>query len=263
MDGRIVMSPKILTIDVETSPMLAWTFSLNKPYISYDQVVEQTRVICWAAKWYGEDQILYRSEYHHGREAMIRQAWNLLNEADIVIHFNGDSFDVPHLRREFELLGLPPFAPFQTIDLYKQLRKTMYFPNNKLDTMVKRLGIGAKVNHEGFPLWIKCLTDSDPEAQKKSWSLMRRYNKGDILVTENLYTETREWLPNHPNMGLYVEDPNDGITRCAICQSEDLRKEGFRFTAVGKYPRFQCRECGRWGTEKKAVAFVQGRGLVS
>lgn len=243
--------------------MLVWTFSLNKPWISFDQIVQQTRVICWAAKWLGEDQVIFRSEYHHGREAMIRQAHALLNEADIVIHFNGESFDIPHLRREFEELGLPPFAPFQTIDLYRQLRKAMYFPNNKLDTMVRRLGIGAKVDHEGMPLWIKCLTDNfeAPKVQAKAWADMRRYNKHDVVVTENLYVETREWLPNHPNLGLYVEDPGDGIARCGTCQSTNLRKEGFAYTAAGKYPRFQCRDCGKWGKEKRAIALTEGRGI--
>jgi transposase-like protein len=256
-------SPRILTIDIETSPMKVWTFSLMKPWISFEQIIEHTRVIAWAAKWYGEDQILFRSEYHHGREAMLRQAHALLNEADIVIHFNGESFDIPHLRREFQEFDLAPFAPFQTIDLYKQLKKTMYFPNNKLNSIARKLGVGEKVAHTGIDLWIQCLTDDDPVAQKKAWALMRKYNKGDVIVTEDLYTETREWLPNHPNMGLFTEDPADGITRCSVCGSEDLRKEGFRLTMVGKYPRFQCRQCGKWGQEKKAIAFVQGRGLVS
>lgn len=258
-------TPRILTIDIETSPMKVWTFSLIKPYISYDQVIEPTRVISWAAKWLDEDPVMFRSEYHHGFEAMIQQAHSLLSQADIVIHFNGDTFDVPHLRREFKKLSLPPFAPFQTIDLYKQLKKSMYFPNNKLDTMVQRLGIGSKLDHDGMPLWIRCLTDDPehPEIQRKAWALMRKYNRQDVAVTEALYLETREWLPNHPNMGLYVDDPGDGIARCSVCKSEDLRKEGHAYTAAGKYPRFQCRNCGKWGREKKAIALSEGRSVAS
>lgn len=255
--------PRVLTIDLETSPMKVWTFSLMKPWISYEQIIEHTRVISWAAKWLDEDTVLFRSEYHHGRESMLRQAHALLNEADIVIHFNGESFDIPHLRREFEEFGLKPYSPFLTIDLYKQLKKTMYFPNNKLNSIARKLGVGEKVPHTGMDLWIQCLNDDDPVAQKKAWALMRKYNKGDVTVTENLYLETREWLPSHPNMGLFLEDAGDDVPRCVVCQSDNLRKEGYAYTSAGKYPRYQCRECGKWGKEKKAVAFTQGRGIAS
>lgn len=259
-------TPRILTIDIETSPMKVYTFSLFKPFIAINQVIEHSRVISFAAKWDDEDKVIFRSEYHHGREAMLRQAWALLNEADIVIHFNGDTFDIPHLRREFQILDLPPFSPFQTIDIYKQLKKSLYFSSNKLDYMLQVLGIGAKVAHSGFDLWMHCIEESpasDPNRQKRAWALMRKYNIGDVVETWKLYLETRAYLPAHPNMGLYVEDPGDGITRCSVCQGVNLRREGYRYTGVGKYPRYQCRDCGKWGQEKKAVAFVYGRGIAS
>lgn len=258
------MSPRILTIDIETSPMQVWTFSLIKPFISYDQIIEDTRVISWAAKWYGEDTIIFRSEYHHGRETMIRQAWELLNQADIVVHFNGDSFDIPHLRREFKQLGLPPFSPIQTIDLYKQLKKSMYFPSYKLDNIARQLSVGKKVAHSGMSLWIECLTESpedDPNRQKRAWSLMRRYNKGDITVTEDLYTETRAYLPSHPHIGLFASDPTEDC--CERCGGTNLKPEGHAYTKLAKYPRFVCRDCGKWGRSKRAVAMVDGRGVAS
>jgi len=258
-------TPRILTLDLETSPMKVWTFSLFKPFITYDQVIEHTRVISWAAKWLGEDTILFRSEFHSGREKMLREMHSLLSEADIVVHFNGESFDMPHLRREFKEAGFPPFSPVQTIDLYKQLKKSMYFPNNKLDTMAQKLGVGAKVSHTGMMLWIECLTESpadDPNRQRRAWSLMRKYNKGDVQVTEDLYLETRAYLPSHPHVGLFADDPT-AEDLCDVCGSNNLRNEGFAYTKVGKYQRFVCRDCGKWGRGKRAVAIVEGRGVAS
>ncbi len=258
------MSPRILTLDIETSPMKVWVFSLFKPFIAINQIIEPTRVISWAAKWYGEEQVMFRSEFHHGQVPMLKQMHALLCEADIVIHFNGDSFDMPHLRREMKQLGLPPFSPVQTIDLYKQVKKSMYFPSYKLDHIAQALSVGAKVSHSGMQLWIECLTESpadDPSRQKRAWALMRRYNKGDVTVTEDLYTEVREYLPSHPHVGLYADDPTENV--CDVCAGVDLILEGFAFTKLGKYQRYKCRGCGKWGKFKKALALVDARGLAA
>lgn len=257
--------PRVLTLDIETSPMLAWTFSLFRPFIGINQIVQETRVISWAAKWYGDDRVMFRSEFHHGRGVMLRQMHELLNEADIVIHFNGDSFDVPHLRREFDQAGgFAPFSPFQTIDLYRQLKKTRYYPSNKLEYIASRLDIGHKVSHSGIDLWIDCLTDppeDDPNRQKRAWALMRKYNKQDVVLTEDLYSEVRSWLPSHPHVGLFTEDPT--VDCCDVCGSTDLESRGHAYTKLAKYPRFVCRACGKWGRSKKAVALVDARGVAS
>jgi hypothetical protein len=62
-------TPRILTLDIETSPMIVWTFSLFKPFISFEQIIEHTRVICWAASGTAKTRVIFRSEYHHGRDA--------------------------------------------------------------------------------------------------------------------------------------------------------------------------------------------------
>lgn len=254
------MSPRVLTVDIETSPIIAYTWSLFKPFITIDQIIEPTRMICWAAKWLGEDQVIYRSEYHHGREAMLRDIDKLLREADIVVHFNGDSFDIPHIKRELKQAGYAPLPPLTTIDLYRIAKKSFYFPSYKLDYIAQALSVGAKVHHSGFSLWRACLEappEDNPSRQKRAWSLMRKYNKGDVVVTEDLYVDLRPYIPNHPHVGLYNDDPT--VSVCGNCGSDDLRREGFRMTKVGKYQRFQCKACGAWSKDKKALAFVDAR----
>ena len=57
------MSRKVLTIDIETSPHLAYTFSTRQAYITPIQVVEPTRMLSFAAKWEGKPQVIFESEY--------------------------------------------------------------------------------------------------------------------------------------------------------------------------------------------------------
>ena len=51
--------PRVLTIDIETSPHLAYTFSMYDANISADMVVRPSRVLCFAAKWLDERQVMF------------------------------------------------------------------------------------------------------------------------------------------------------------------------------------------------------------
>lgn len=257
-------SPRTLTLDIETSPMKVYTFSLFKPFIAINQIIEPTRMISWSAKWYHEDPVIFRSEYHHGTDSMVSKLYELISESDIIVHFNGDSFDIPHIRREFKQHGYPPVSPFQTVDLYKIAKKSMYFPSYKLDWISQELGVGRKLGHSGFQLWRDCLEQSpegEPNRQKKAWATMRAYNKQDVVLTEQLYDEMLPWIPNHPHVGLWSDDPS--VDHCSNCGSDWLERRGTAYTKLGSYPRFVCKSCGKWGRGKKAEAMVDVRGVAS
>ena len=81
-----------------------------------------------------------------------RAAHDLLSEADVVVHYNGDKFDLPHLNREFVESGLGPPAPYASIDLLKTVKRKFRFPSNKLDYVVQKLRLGAKVSTGGYDL---------------------------------------------------------------------------------------------------------------
>ena len=70
-------------------------------------------MIAFSAKWIGEDEIEFRSDFHDGHKRMVRRLWRLLNEADVVIHFNGRRFDIPHIQREFVEAWLLPTSTIQ------------------------------------------------------------------------------------------------------------------------------------------------------
>lgn len=245
------MSPRVLTIDIETSPNIADVWGLWNQNVSLNQLRESTRVICFAAKWEDHAKIIFASEFHDGRDTMIGKAWDLLDEADILVHYNGKSFDVPHLQREFLLAGASPPGPFQQVDLLRAVRSQFRFSSNKLDHIVQQLGLGQKTHHEGHDLWVKCLA-----GDAKAWARMRAYCKHDVELTEQLYKRLTAWTPQHPNRGLFT--PGDV---CGRCGSTDLRPRGFAYTSVSSYQRFRCGSCGGWSRGKHAVDRTETRSV--
>lgn len=242
--------PKVLTLDIETSPNVADVWRLfGEQRISMAQLHETSRVICWAGKWYGRRPVEFRSEHHDGYEATIRRAHEVLDEADIVIHFNGKRFDVPMLKREFIKLGLNPPSPFRQVDLF-QVAKTIGFPSRKLDFVAQDLGIGSKVKHEGHSLWTACLAGDE-----RAWARMRAYNVGDVRLTERVYQRLLPWIGNHPHYGLH--SGNEGA--CPRCGGDRLQRRGFAYTAVGIYQQLHCQSCGSWSRGSKRVGTVDLR----
>lgn len=244
-------TPKILTLDIETSPMTTFTWGLKNQFISIDQIVEHPRVLAWAAKWHGKPKVEFRSEFHDDRELMVRRIHDLISEADIVVHFNGATFDMPWIRSEAALLGLKPYSPVQEIDLLKVARKQFRFPSYKLDYLVRRFELGAKMSTGGFELWVKCLAGDE-----QAWSRMRRYNRHDVVVTEKLYEFLRPWITNHPSIGLFT-----GEDCCDKCGGTDLERRGYRRTRVSTYQAYRCRDCGGWSQGSRRVSGVEIRGV--
>jgi hypothetical protein len=241
---------KILAIDIETRPNLAYVWGIWQQNIGINQLVESVDVICWVAKWVGDPKIEFRSVYHDDRDTMIRRAWALLDEADMVLHYNGSKFDVPHLNREFVQLGLTPPSPYKQIDLLTTAKKEFRFPSNKLAYVSEALGLEGKVQHEGFPLWVKCM-NGDPEA----WEQMRQYNIRDVVLLEELYEKLRPWIRSHPSAAALL-----GENVCPACTSTDLQARGYVFLMTGKYQRYQCKDCGKWsrGTKRADKVSVVG-----
>lgn len=243
--------PRNLLLDIETSPTLAWVWGLFNQNISApDQVREAGKPICWAAKWDGEKKIFFEAGDYapdgHGDYEMIRKIHNLLDEADWVTHFNGQSFDIPHLNWEFARWGLGPPSPFRQIDLLLTARKQFRAVSNKLAFLSQELGLEGKVKHEGFALWLKVM-EGDPAA----WKRFRRYNIRDVTLLEEMLDIMRPWLVGSPSHASF-----HGDFRCPSCGGKDLVKEGYVFTNLSKFPRYHCKDCGRWSRDTRRVSGV-------
>lgn len=245
--------PKILCLDIETSPHVAAVWGLWQQNVSLSQLRECTRVICWAAKWYGRGGVEFRSDHHDGHEPQINRMWELLDEADIVTGWNHKGFDLKHLNREFVLLGLAPPAPYVTLDLMLEVKKHFRFASNKLDHVSQQLGLGKKVSNGGQSLWDACLIKNDPAA----WEKMRKYNVQDTRLTEKVFSAIKPWL-KMPNVALM--NGVEGLA-CTACGSRKVVKRGFAITTSGAYQRYVCKVCRKFSRAAHRAATTDLRPL--
>lgn len=247
------MAPKILIIDIETSPNLADVWGLWNQNVSLNQLREVTGVICWAAKWHGEKKVEFASDFHDGHHEQLGAAWTLLDQADAVVGHNVDQFDLKHLKREFLLNGFTPPSPYLIIDTLKIVKSQFRFSSNKLQHISTQLGQRGKVQHSGHDLWVKCMA-GDP----KAWEQMKKYNIGDVLETEDVFDKIRPWAPQSmtPNLALHGASL-DGCPRCG----GELAPRGFTHTAVSTYQRYRCADCGSWSRGKYALNRSELRGV--
>ena len=85
------MTPKILLLDIETAPGIAYVWSLFDDTVTIDRLIEPGRTICWGAQWLGEKKFLYADE-RGGAELMHREIHKLLSSCDAVVTYNGLSY---------------------------------------------------------------------------------------------------------------------------------------------------------------------------
>lgn len=229
---------KLLLLDIETAPNIAHVWGLWQQNVAINQLVDSGYVMCWAAKWYGDTEVMFDSVHMSKPPKMLRGIHKLISECDAVVHYNGKSFDMPTLNKEFIVHEMPPPPPYKQVDLCQVAKSTFRFPSNKLEYIARTLGLGEKTKHEGHELWVKCMA-GDHDA----WERMGEYNRNDVILLEAVYERMRPWIRMHPNHGLYDEP---GLPVCTNCGSGHLVRRGFARTAVMKYPRYQCKSCGTW-----------------
>jgi DNA polymerase elongation subunit (family B) len=181
---------KILMLDIETTPMQVYTWGLWDQNIGINQIIKDTEMMCFGAKWQGKKKITFKSVHHDGKEAMLKELHAMMEEADILIGWNSAAFDHKHIKREFLEAGMAPPSIVKDLDLMSVVKANFKFPSNKLDYVAQTLGVGAKVKHSGFDLWIKCM-----EGDNKAWAEMKKYQIQDVNLLEELYQVLLPWLP--------------------------------------------------------------------
>jgi hypothetical protein len=240
--------PKLLFADTETSPSITYAWSYWNTSITADKIIKPSELIAWSALWYDPEdnaEVMFHSIHHDGKEQMIQEIWQLLDEADILCCFN-TRFDAAKLNHAFLLAGLPPPSPYKKTCLMQVCKKVFSFSHNSLRNVLSVLGLDEqKMENEGFALWVKCL-----EGDEQAWADMRAYSIQDTAVLRGLYLKLLPWIPNLPNFAAY-EGKDD---HCPACGSPALMKEGFAHTSTSRYQRFRCSSCGKWSKGNKQLA---------
>ena len=167
---------------------------------------------------------------------IMKSIWSLLDEADIIIGHNIKKFDVKKINTRFLLHDLGNPSSYLMIDTLHHARKQFSFHSNKLDFIAQQLGVGKKVQHEGFDMWVKCM-----EGDKEALNKMQEYNDGDILINEEVYLKLRPFIMPHPNLSLFLD--SDKLV-CPSCEHEKITPISEYTTYANVYTEYKCDRCG-------------------
>lgn len=234
--------PKVLLIDVETAPIIAWVWDIWDQNVGLNQIRSDWHLLSFSAKWLGESKIIYKDQRNakniEDDKALLKEVWKLMDEADVIVGQNSKKFDTKKLNARFILNDMKPPSSYKHIDTLVIAKKHFAFTSNKLEYMSDKLCVKykkqTKRKYAGFELWKECLAGN-----KDAWREMRHYNEYDVLALEELYTKLIPW-DNSVNFNLYIDSE---VNKCT-CGSEDFSKNGFFYSAAGKYQRYKCVECG-------------------
>jgi hypothetical protein len=243
-DGKL----KILMIDIETTPDKNYTWGRFNVNIGINQTVEVGEMVCFEIEFY--------SEWTDGKLGMAVEAWRLLDEADVVVHFYGSRFDIPHINTICLNQGFPPPSPFKQIDLKMVVGSKFKFSSNKLEFVSRMLGLEGKVEHEGFPLWDKLMNEVrrngkkpfSEEVEADAKVRMEVYNKRDVFLLDEVYEALLPWIPNHPHRHLYQE--NRGCPTCDA-PANAMVDAGYAYTKLSKFKQFRCTFCDAYFRSNK------------
>lgn len=239
---------RVVLVDIETAPSLGYVWGKwEQDVIEFKQ---DWYILSFSYKNFGEKKIYTRalvdypgfSKDKENDESLVADLWAILDGADIVIGHNLEKFDIKKTNTRFISHGMPPPSPYRTVDTLKLARKVFKFDSNKLDELGRYLGIGRKLAHTGFRLWLGCMN-----GDAASWKLMKKYNEQDVALLEKVYLLMRPWAGTHPNV-------NKGGTACPKCGSIEVQKRGFSYTLLRQKQRYQCLTCRGWWDGSAKVA---------
>lgn len=248
VDAIDIQEPRTLLWDIETAPNLGYTWAKWEQNVIDFKHEWYVLTIAW--KWLGEDKVNVAGlddfvGYEKDREddyALVALAHDLFDEADIVVAHNGIAFDTKKIQARMLIHGFDPPSQYKEVDTLKIARRHFAFTSNKLGDLCQTLGIGTKEATGGFETWKGCM-NNDP----KSWARMKKYNKHDVVILEELYLRLRPWANNLPNLATMSGRPD----ACPKCGAEDgMIRRGYYPTAVCLKVKLQCKACGGYSRSR-------------
>lgn len=239
---------RILLFDIENAPMLSYIWQLRTDYVSPTFVTKRSFLLSWAAKW--ADQKTVKSDVLDTHEAkrqddrrIVKSLGDLVRQADIVVAHNSDRFDVPVLAGRLLQLDEEPLGPVRTIDTLKLAKRTFKLASNRLDFIARAVGVETKID-TSFDLWERCY-----RGESNALKQMRRYNKQDVVVLEQVFDRLKPHAKGLPRL---VDGGYEGERVCPYCGEESLQKRGYHRTNASTFQRWHCQECGRWSRSRSA-----------
>lgn len=244
-------TPKNLIFDIESSPMLTWTYGLYNTNVI--EVERQSHIMCFSYMWEGQSkkdikcvsQLDFPARYKtnpYDDYDVVKALHSLFDEANIITAHNLNGFDKKVATGRFLVHNLLPPSPYKSIDTLTVARSKFKFSSNSLDKLGCQLNIGRKTKDSHGQLWHDCLN-----GDLRAWAKMIKYCNQDVWLLNQLYKRELPYITNHPNLAAIAQRPD----ACPNCLSYKIQSRGTQVTTTATYGRFQCQNCGHWFRERQ------------
>jgi len=246
---------KLLLYDLEIAMNISAHYDRWNTNIPYKHTLHPKFLISASWQWFDEDgknkvhntNLLkfpkafkedFRNDYH-----VIERLHREVDQADCLLAFNGDGFDIKYFHRFCEKHNLPFVGHKPSIDPFKIAKRHFKFESNGLDNLCDYLGIERKIATSDDLFFRASM------GERKAIKEMAAYNDGDIDPTlRDLYIRLRKYLKNHPSMNAYKPGFN-----CRTCGSDNLIIHKHRKLAGSQLKtQYLCKNCGSYMTPTKA-----------
>lgn len=123
------------------------------------------------------------AQTHEEEKEVIAAFFHFMQNYKVLIHFNGEGFDIPYLRQKAELLHITPhFEHLISIDLFRVVsscKKFLKLENYKQKSIEKFLGVEREDQYNGGEL-INVYTEYQKTQDSEAYHLLLLHNSDDI-----------------------------------------------------------------------------------
>lgn len=249
--------PKILVLDIETAPILAYVWGLFDQNIGLNQIKQDWHLMSWAAKWLGENEVFYQDQRDAKKleddKKILKELWKLIDEADYVLGQNSRRFDLKKLNARFLAHGFPPPSSYRHIDTLVMAKKHFGFTSNKLAYMSENFNQKFKkldhAKYSGFELWNECM-----KGNRSAWNEMKKYNVQDVRATEELALKFIPW-----EKSINFNSFSDHFDVVCSCGSISFKEIKVKHENSSRNRRFICNTCGKEHVSKENLLSKEKR----
>lgn len=259
-----MLRPNVLVFDIEISQGIYAAYPSKKPqYLSSRQMLADQHWICASYQWEDakrinnvsvlDDMKSFKKNKYDIRDfkwhdfVVVKELYDQIIEADMVVGHNIKNFDWKKFLAKCIEYDLKPPKEVKFFDTLTMARKAG-FSYNDLGFLAKKLGLENKME---APDWTAVLMGDADQIKYTS-----KYCSADIPPAMGLYKKFRPYFPTQFNHNLLR---GDGVKCCPVCGCTEYTHRGKRFTAVGVYQAYECKDCGKRFQDGKRLKGVAMR----
>jgi DNA polymerase elongation subunit (family B) len=175
-------------------------------------------------------------------EQVVREAFEILRNADVIVTFYGTKFDRRFINARFAKYGLYLDPRIRHIDMHRVVKKHFKLTSNSLNNVLKFFGMETKLALGSMQSKWYSMYKGDKEVIQE----ISDYCAQDVQVLANLFERLMPLVPLQLPSNLVMADPADELKNppCPKCGIEALQKHGVFKTTVAQLQRYRCTNCG-------------------